>query len=84
MHVGSSLVANSQSTVAGEPGERALAHPPMPPQPLARLFAPPSDAAFDATSAQRLAAVAEVVTLVGVQLLGALVGPSTGAARVFD
>lgn len=79
MHLGSPLVANSQPAVADEPGERALDHPPVPPQQLARLFAPPSDAALDATSAQRLAAVAEVVTLVGVQLLGSLAGPSTGA-----
>ena len=57
MHVGSPLVTNSQPAVAGKLGERALDHPPLPPQPLAGLFAPPSDATLDATSAQRLAAM---------------------------
>ena len=56
----------------------------MPTQPLAGLFAPPSDATLDATSAQRLATVAEVVSLVSVQLLGSLARSSGPAPRPVD
>jgi len=48
----------------------------VPPQSLTRLDAAPSDACFDAALTQRLAALGEVITFVGVQLFGPLARPA--------
>ena len=59
------LVAYRQPPVAGEPRQRSLHHPPVPPQPLAALdAAPPGDARLYPPLVQSLAAAPEVVTLV--------------------
>ena len=73
--IGPPLVAHLQASVAVQPRQRPLHHPPVPAQPLARVHAPSGDARLYAPLAQRLAAAPKVVTLVGVQLLGALARP---------
>ena len=50
--VGPPLVADSQAAAAQEPGERALDHPPVPAQPLARLDAAAGDPGGDAAPAE--------------------------------
>ena len=81
MDVRPPLVAHREPPLAGEPGERALHNPPVPPQPLARIHTPPGDARLYPPLAQGLGAAGEVVALVRVQLLRAL--PRT-AARAPD
>src|SRR3712207_6188744 len=64
VHEGQSLIADGQPPVSPQPGERALHHPAMLPQPLARLDAAAGDARCDAASAAGIATAVEVVALV--------------------
>lgn len=66
--VGATLVADSEPTVAAEPGQRTLHDPTVPAQTLAALDATTGDPRGDATAAAGLAAATVVVGLVGVQL----------------
>jgi hypothetical protein len=70
--VGPPIVAHRKPPVAGQPRQRALHHPTVTAELLARLFAPPGDAPLDAAPSERSPAPGEVVALVGVQLLGTL------------
>ena len=70
--VGSPLVAHLQPSVAIDPRQRPLHHPPMPSQSLAGFDASPGDARSYAPLPERLSTAPEVVGLVGVQLLRAL------------
>src|SRR5205085_6679461 len=63
------LVADRQAAEAMQPGERALRHPAMPPEPGRALHALAGDAALDPAAAQIPPAVAVVVALVAVQLV---------------
>src|SRR5947209_15129469 len=62
------LVADHEPAAAGDPGQGALHHPPVPAQPLAALDPAPGDPGDDAALAAGAAAAAVVVGLVGVQL----------------
>jgi hypothetical protein len=68
----SSLVAHQEPAVPCQPRQRALHHPPVPPQSLAGVFSSPRDAALDAATAQIFSTAWIVVGLVCVQLLGPL------------
>jgi hypothetical protein len=82
--VGPPLVADSQAAAAQEPGERALDHPPVPAQPLARLDAAAGDPGRDAAPAEGPPQRRVVVPLVAVELGRALAGSSRFAARADD
>lgn len=84
MDVIASLVANPESSEAAEPGQRALGNPTMTPKSLFRLDTPPRDATLDAPSPQCLATLCEVVSLVGVELLGTLPRTTSGALDWLD
>ncbi len=75
------FVADRQAPVAVQPGEGALHHPALAPQPGLALDAFARNAALDAPSAQVAAAAAHVAILVGVELLGPL---ATAAMRLPD
>lgn len=66
--VGAALVAHREAAEAGEPGQGALHHPPVPAQALAALDPASGDAGRDAPRTALPAAAAVVVGLVGVQL----------------
>src|SRR5215217_1766964 len=84
VHVRPPLVPDVQATVAIQPGERALDHPPVSAEPLATLDATPGDARRDAPLAQLLAQRLRVISLVGVQLRGTLTRPACGALDRLD
>src|SRR5260370_27736505 len=56
-----SFVAHRQPTEAVQPGQRALSHPPIPPQPLLRLDAFARQAREDVAAAARRAVGRRVV-----------------------
>lgn len=70
-----------QAAIARQPGECALHHPAMPPQPRLVLHALAGDAVGDPPSPQGGAAVPDVVALVRVQRRRAAAGPP---ARAFN
>jgi hypothetical protein len=70
--VGPPFVAHRKPAVTGQPRQSTFHHPPVPAKPLAGVLTPPGDARLDAAVGQRLSATGEVVSLVGVQLRGAL------------
>ena len=77
MEIGSSFVANREAAEAGEPGQRALDHPPVPAQPLARLDASSCDPGRDGAGAAFPAAATVIIGLVRVELLGSPPGSSS-------
>src|SRR5919199_5246198 len=80
MNVVAPLIADAQPPVAVEPSARALDHPAVAPQPLARLDAFARDPRRDATPAQLGPQRGGVIRLVGVQLLRALARAAPAAA----
>ena len=76
------LVADSEPTILGKPGQCPLHHPPVPAQLLRAFHAFSGYASFDASLSQRLRALLVVVGFVGVQLLGTL--PRAASARTLD
>src|SRR5262249_28758786 len=66
------LVAHLEAPEAIEPRERALDHPPISPEALARVEATPRNPRDDSPCAQRLPAPPEIIALVRMQFLGAL------------
>jgi hypothetical protein len=82
--VRAALVADGQAAVTGEPRQRALDHPAMPPQFLAGVDAAPGNPGDDPTSAEVASAAREVVALIGVQLGRALPRPAGATARAED
>ena len=70
--VGPPLVAHAEAAAAEQPGERALDHPAVSPEPLAGVDPAAGDPWGDAASAEGTAQVRGVVGLVGVQLGRAL------------
>jgi hypothetical protein len=70
------LVADAEAAAAEQPGEAALDHPAVPPEPLTGVDSPTGNPRQDATRSQRTAEGRGVVCLVGVQLGRALAGPS--------
>ena len=77
MDVIATFVAHLQSPEAVQPRKCSFHYPPVFPQLLARLDAPPGYPRRYAPLSQSLAASREVVSLVCVQLLGALARAST-------
>ena len=67
--VGTPLMSNGETAELGEPRQRPLHLPAMPPEPLAAVDAAPCDTLDDATSAALTAASAVVVAFVGVELV---------------
>jgi hypothetical protein len=88
--VGAPLVPDLQPAEAVEPRTCSFHDPAVTPQPLARLDAPAGDAWCDASPAQLGSKWGGVISLVGVQLLGALARAARPAtldrldARVVD
>jgi len=72
MNIGPSLVADGQAAEATQPGQGALDHPAMSPQPRARVDALAGDTNLDMATAQRLPTARIIVAFVGVQLGGPL------------
>lgn len=72
MSVQLALKTDTQLAKARQPGVRALDNPAVAPQPLAAVHAAPCDARLDAALAQRRAAFFIVITLVRMELVGAL------------
>jgi hypothetical protein len=66
--VGTAFITDGDAAEACKPGQGSLDHPSVPAEALAALDATSGDARDDRSLAQRLAAVGEVVSLVGVQL----------------
>ncbi len=75
--IGAAFVARGKAPEPGQPGERALDHPPVPPEMGAALHRTAGDAGSDPTGPALLAAAAVVVTLVSVQLRWSLARPPT-------
>ena len=69
MNIVAALVADDESAELGEPSQRSLDDPAMAPEALRTLDAAARDACEDAAQAQRQAADAVVVGLVGMQLV---------------
>lgn len=67
-------LAADAKAAAEEAGERALDHPPVPPQPLAQVDAPPGKPWGDTPGATSAPKGCDIVGLVGVQLGRALTG----------
>jgi hypothetical protein len=76
------FVADREPTIRRKPGKRPLDHPPVPPQPSARILAPPGDAYSNTALVQSPPAMREVVAFVRVQLLRTFAG--SASARRFD
>ncbi len=74
MEVGAAFVADAEATEAGQPGEAAFHHPPVPSEVGAAVHAASCDPRPDATGAALPAAASVAVALVGVQLVRALAG----------
>ncbi len=72
MDVGAPFVTNLQAAIAVEPRARSFHDPAVAAEPLARLDALARDARRDASPAQLSPQRGRVVSLIGVQLLGAL------------
>ncbi len=82
MQIRPAFVADREPTIRRKPGKRPLDHPPVPPQPSARILAPPGDAYSNTALVQSPPAMREVVAFVRVQLLRPFAGPAS--ARRFD
>src|SRR5688500_13828228 len=78
------LVADEQAAVAVQPGEGALGDPPVAAEALARVDAAAGDARDDVPAPERVAAAAEVVRLVGVELRGAPARAARPVARPLE
>ncbi len=72
VHICAPFIADAQTAIAIEPGERAFNHPPMPAKSLTRLDAAPRNTWRDAALAQLLAQWLRVICFIGVQLRGPL------------
>lgn len=70
MDVGAALVADTKTAHAVQPGESALDNPAIPAQALAGFDAPAGNAGANPAALQILAQVGEIVTFVGMHLLG--------------
>ncbi len=70
MSIKRTLETNAQLAEAGKPSMRALDNPAMPAEPVVLLDATASNPGNDAPLAQMLPASSEVVSLVGVELVG--------------
>jgi len=70
------LVADAEAREAGQPGEAALRHPPVPAETGTALHTAPRDPGRDATSPALPAAASVIIPLVGVQLVRALAWPT--------
>ena len=66
------LIAYREPAVTSQPGQRAFHHPPVPSQPLARVYPASGHANLCVPLPRGLAAASEVVGLVGVQFLRSL------------
>src|SRR5215210_2486541 len=78
------LVADREPSVLRQPRQCPLHHPPVSSQLLAALYALPGYATLDIPLPQGPSALLVVVGLVGVQLLGTLPRPATGALYGLD
>src|SRR6476620_8281427 len=77
---GIALVAHQQAAVAVQPGEAALHHPAVAPEPHARLDVAAGDPRGDAAAAEGDAVAAGRVTQVRVQFTGPSTRPAVAAA----
>ena len=77
MQIRPAFVADREPTIRRKPGKRPLDHPPVPPQPSARILAPPGDAYANTAPVQSPPAMREVVAFVRVQLLRTFAGPAS-------
>ena len=84
MDVVAPLVADREPTVLRKPGQRALHDPPVAPQSLARVDSASGDAWGYASSSQGFSTTREVVSLVGVELVGTLPRSAGTATRPLD
>jgi hypothetical protein len=78
------LVADREPAVLRKPGQRALHDPPVTPQPLARVDSASGDAWDYAPPSQGFSTTREVVSLVGVELVGTLPRSAGTATRPPD
>src|SRR5215207_5012236 len=81
MNVIAPLVADRKPAELGQPRQRPLNHPPVPPQLLRTLYLLSRYASLDATFSERPRTLLVVVGFVGVKLLGTL---PRSALRAFD
>src|SRR5260221_11850053 len=79
--VGAALVAHLEAAETVEPRQRALHHPAIPSEALARLDAPASNAGDDAAGTQCPSAARIVIALVRMQLPRTLAWSSAPLAR---
>lgn len=84
MDVGAAFVADHEALHLVQPGVRALDHPAVPSEPLARLDHRSSDATQDAARPEGALVLARVVRLVAVELLGPATWPALLAAHRWD
>lgn len=82
MRVSAPLVTNRQSPVTVQPGDSTFNYPAISPEPFAALYTLPRYPYLDAALTQSISASLGVVSLVGVQLLGALA--RSASAYSFD
>jgi hypothetical protein len=80
MRVSAPLVTNRQSPVTVQPGDSTFNYPAISPEPLAALYTLPRYPYLDAALTQSISASLGVVSLVGVQLLGALARPASACS----
>src|ERR1051325_11366463 len=66
--VGAAFVADDDPAISGKPGQAALDHPAVSPQPLGAVDPAPCDPRLDGAPAQRLSALREVIALIGMEL----------------
>ena len=79
MHIAPALIAHFQAPEAAQPGQRALDHPAIATQALARLDPLACDARCDAPAAARSPTIGIIVALIRMQLLRPPAGPSPSA-----
>jgi hypothetical protein len=78
------FVADAEAPAAQQPGEAALDHPSMPPQPLAGVDASSGNSRHNAASTQRATLFGRIVRLVGMEFGRALPGPARFPPRADD
>src|SRR5258708_23028519 len=84
MDLRAQLVTDGEPAEAIEPGQRALHHPAMPSESLARFDAPAGDPRDDAALAAGGATARGVVALVGIQLVRAPARPTASPPPLAD
>ena len=84
MNIVTTLVADGEASLAVEPGEGALHHPPVPAQLLTALYSFTRYATLDAALAKSLAAPGYVIRLVSMQLVRALARSSSLTSWTLD